>query len=181
LHNFGIDSQFLGLASSLIRNLWNQIAATRQDCPWILITSTRESGAAAQRRAEILSELPSGERIRDAMAALGVGRTTLFRWLQRFREWGAGQPNRGRLARQFHKLCSNPKNFGSFRPMNCESIPKLCTLRTPRALNPKNFGSPTADLSGNLTADRPGKSDASERRCQLTVFHETAYSDFSIG
>jgi hypothetical protein len=35
----------------------------------------------AQRRAEILSELPerpSGERIRDAMAALGVGRTTLF-------------------------------------------------------------------------------------------------------
>lgn len=45
--------------------------------------------AAAQRRAEILSELPerpSGERIRDAMAALGIGRTTLFRWLKRFRE-----------------------------------------------------------------------------------------------
>ena len=45
--------------------------------------------AAAQRRAEILSKLPerpSGEQIRDAMAALGVGRTTLFRWLKRFRE-----------------------------------------------------------------------------------------------
>ena len=45
--------------------------------------------AAAKRRAEILSSLPerpSGERVRDAMAALGVGRSTLFRWLQRFRE-----------------------------------------------------------------------------------------------
>lgn len=45
--------------------------------------------AAAQRRAEVLSKLPerpSGEQIRDAMAALGVGRTTLFRWLKRFRE-----------------------------------------------------------------------------------------------
>ncbi|KAF0206680.1 MAG: Plasmid replication initiator protein [Methylocystaceae bacterium] len=43
--------------------------------------------AAAQRRAEVLSKLPerpSGEQIRDAMAALGVGRTTLFRWLKRF-------------------------------------------------------------------------------------------------
>ncbi|PPQ35341.1 helix-turn-helix domain-containing protein [Rhodoblastus acidophilus] len=45
--------------------------------------------AAAQRRAEILSALPerpSGEQIRDAMAALGVGRTTVFRWLKRFRD-----------------------------------------------------------------------------------------------
>ncbi len=45
--------------------------------------------AAAQRRAEVLSKLPewpSGEQIRDAMAALGIGRTTLFRWLKRFRE-----------------------------------------------------------------------------------------------
>ena len=45
--------------------------------------------ATAQRRAEILSTLPerpSGEQIRDAMAVLGVGRTTLFRWLKRFRE-----------------------------------------------------------------------------------------------
>ena len=45
--------------------------------------------AAAQRRADVLSKLPerpSGEQIRDAMAALGVGRTTLFRWLKRFRE-----------------------------------------------------------------------------------------------
>ena len=45
--------------------------------------------AAAQRRAEVLSELPerpSGERLRDAMAALGVGRTTLFRWLKLFRD-----------------------------------------------------------------------------------------------
>jgi putative transposase len=45
--------------------------------------------AAAQRRAEVLSTLPerpSREQTRDAMAALGVGRTTLFRWLKRFRE-----------------------------------------------------------------------------------------------
>nr|CCD31932.1 Transposase and inactivated derivatives [Methylocystis sp. SC2]CCD32238.1 Plasmid replication initiator protein [Methylocystis sp. SC2] len=45
--------------------------------------------AAAQRRAATLSKLPerpSGEQIRDAMTALGVGRTTLFRWLKRFRE-----------------------------------------------------------------------------------------------
>ncbi|MGJ0503337.1 MAG: Mu transposase C-terminal domain-containing protein [Methylocystis sp.] len=45
--------------------------------------------AAARRRAEILSKLPerpSGEQIHDAMTALGVGRTTLFRWLKRFRE-----------------------------------------------------------------------------------------------
>ncbi|KAF0123869.1 MAG: putative transposase [Methylocystaceae bacterium] len=45
--------------------------------------------AGARRRAEILSKLPerpSGEQIHDAMAALGVGRTTLFRWLKRFRE-----------------------------------------------------------------------------------------------
>ena len=43
----------------------------------------------AQRRAAILSELPerpSGAQIRDAMAALGVGRTTLFRWLKLFGE-----------------------------------------------------------------------------------------------
>jgi hypothetical protein len=33
----------------------------------------------------------------------------------------AGQPNRGRIATQFHKLCSNPTNFGSFCPTNCES------------------------------------------------------------
>ncbi len=33
----------------------------------------------------------------------------------------AGRANRGRLATQFHKLCSNPTNFGSFRPINCES------------------------------------------------------------
>ena len=45
--------------------------------------------ATAQRRAEILSGLPErlwGDQIRDAMAALGVGRTTLFRWLKQFRE-----------------------------------------------------------------------------------------------
>ena len=45
--------------------------------------------ATAQRRAEILSALPerpSGDQIRDAMVALGVGRTTLFRWLKQFRE-----------------------------------------------------------------------------------------------
>ena len=45
--------------------------------------------AAAKRRAEVLSELPerpSGERLRDAMTALGVGRTTLFRWLKLFRD-----------------------------------------------------------------------------------------------
>ena len=45
--------------------------------------------AAAQRRAEVLAKLPerpSGDQISDAMAALGVGRTTLFRWLKRFRE-----------------------------------------------------------------------------------------------
>ena len=45
--------------------------------------------AIAQCRAEILSKLPerpSRERIRAAMAALGVGRTTLFRWLKQFRE-----------------------------------------------------------------------------------------------
>jgi len=49
----------------------------------------RRDWATAQRRAEILSTLPerpSGEQIRDAMAVLGVGRTTLFRWLKRFRE-----------------------------------------------------------------------------------------------
>ena len=56
----------------------------------------------------------------------------------------AGEPNRGRLATRFHKLCSNPTNFGSFRPMNCESESrKLCTLRPLGALNPTNFGSPT--------------------------------------
>lgn len=33
----------------------------------------------------------------------------------------AGQPRRGRLATQFHKLCSNPINFGAFCPTNCES------------------------------------------------------------
>ena len=45
--------------------------------------------ATAQRRAEILSALPerpSGDQIRDAMVALGVGRTTLFRCLKQFRE-----------------------------------------------------------------------------------------------
>jgi transposase-like protein len=45
--------------------------------------------AIAQCRAEILSKLPerpSREGIRAAMAALGVGRTTLFRWLKQFRE-----------------------------------------------------------------------------------------------
>ena len=45
--------------------------------------------AVAQRRAGILSglpERPSGERIRAAMATLGVGRTTLFGWLKLFRE-----------------------------------------------------------------------------------------------
>jgi len=45
--------------------------------------------AVARRRAEILSGLPqrpSRERIRAAMAMLGVGRTTLFDWLKRFRE-----------------------------------------------------------------------------------------------
>jgi putative transposase len=42
----------------------------------------------ARHRAEILSKLPerpSGAQLRDAMAALGVGRTTLFRWLMQFR------------------------------------------------------------------------------------------------
>jgi len=42
----------------------------------------------AGRRAEILSGLPqrpSRERIRAAMEMLGVGRTTLFDWLKRFR------------------------------------------------------------------------------------------------
>ncbi|WP_146610656.1 TniQ family protein, partial [Rhodoblastus acidophilus] len=33
----------------------------------------------------------------------------------------AGQAHRGRLAAQFHKLCANPTNFGSFGPINCES------------------------------------------------------------
>jgi len=33
----------------------------------------------------------------------------------------AGQPNRGRIATQSHKLCSSPTNFGSFCPTNCES------------------------------------------------------------
>ena len=45
--------------------------------------------AVAQRRAGILSglpERPSGERIRAAMATLGVGRTTLFGWVKLFRE-----------------------------------------------------------------------------------------------
>ena len=45
--------------------------------------------ATAQRRAVILSGLPerlSGDQIRDAMLALGVGRTTLFRWLKQFRK-----------------------------------------------------------------------------------------------
>ncbi len=45
--------------------------------------------AIAQLRAEILSKLPerpSGDQIRETMAALGVGRTTLFRWLKLFRE-----------------------------------------------------------------------------------------------
>ena len=40
--------------------------------------------AIAQCRAEVLSKLPerpSGAQIRDAMAALGAGRATLFRWL----------------------------------------------------------------------------------------------------
>ena len=47
--------------------------------------------AAAKRRAEVLSKLPerpSGEQLGDAMAALRVGRTTLFRWLRLFRESG---------------------------------------------------------------------------------------------
>ncbi len=30
---------------------------------------------------------------------------------------GLGTPH----AAQFHKLCSSPANFGSFRPINCES------------------------------------------------------------
>ena len=45
--------------------------------------------AAARHRAEILAALPerlSDGGIRDAMARLGVSRTTLFRWLKRFRE-----------------------------------------------------------------------------------------------
>ena len=45
--------------------------------------------ATAQHRAEILSGLPErvpGDQIRDAMVALGVGRTTLFRWLKQFRK-----------------------------------------------------------------------------------------------
>jgi hypothetical protein len=37
---------------------------------------------------------------------------------------------------------------------------KICTLRPLRASNPIKSDFPTADLSGNLTANRPGKSDA---------------------
>lgn len=33
----------------------------------------------------------------------------------------SGQPSRGQFAARFHKLCSNPTNFGSLRPTNCES------------------------------------------------------------
>lgn len=43
----------------------------------------------ARRRAEVLAglpERPSAERMRDAMATLGVSRTTLYGWLKRFRE-----------------------------------------------------------------------------------------------
>ena len=40
-----------------------------------------------------------------------------------------GQPNKGRLATQFHKLCSNPTNFGSFRPINCKSESRIMRLR----------------------------------------------------
>ena len=32
-----------------------------------------------------------------------------------------GRPNRRQFATQFHKLCANPTNFGTFRPINCES------------------------------------------------------------
>jgi putative transposase len=49
----------------------------------------QDAWAIAQLRAEILSKLPerpSGDQIRETMAALGVGRTTLFRWLKLFRE-----------------------------------------------------------------------------------------------
>jgi len=45
-----------------------------------------------------------------------------------------GQPNKGRLATQFHKLCSNPTNFGSFRPINCESESRIYAAPTKRHL-----------------------------------------------
>ncbi len=32
-----------------------------------------------------------------------------------------GRSRKGRVATQSHKLCSDPTNFGAFRPMNCES------------------------------------------------------------
>ena len=40
----------------------------------------------SRRILSALPERPSGNQIRDAMVALGVGRTTLFRWLKQFRE-----------------------------------------------------------------------------------------------
>jgi len=62
LHNLGIDSQFVGLTSSLIRNLWNQIAAKRQGCPWILATSTRRNGRRRNAGPRFFRSCPSGLR-----------------------------------------------------------------------------------------------------------------------
>jgi hypothetical protein len=239
LQNFGIDSQFLGLASSLIRNLWNQIAATRQGCPWILMTSPPATGRrrnvgrryfqrcpnglraliaardrlsassidamtfaslAEQPRLSLearranhafltppiarqallvvapeynrfapvlakpvrpgLGALACGSLLQNYALAVGVARLTgnpvehavlalaadaegnlrrvlrSWPWATRRRIYihlrrlmdsrsaakiTSGQPNRGRFAARFHKLCSNPTNFGSFRPINCES------------------------------------------------------------
>ena len=49
----------------------------------------KEAWAHAQRRADVLSRLPdrpSDAAIREAMAALGVSRATLFRWLKQVRK-----------------------------------------------------------------------------------------------
>jgi putative transposase len=77
------------LASRLIRNLRNQFAAIRQGRSVDLDRIDEQAWAGAQRRADILSRLPerpSEALIREAMTALGVSRTTLFRWLKRLRK-----------------------------------------------------------------------------------------------
>ena len=134
----GLIPQFLGLASVLIRNLRDQIAATRQGCPWILTTSTRATGRRRSVGRRSSRSCPNGLPASD----YAEGETSLRRalrpwpWATRRRihahlrrllavesaakTTSAGQ-TAGGLRRSPINYARSPTDFGPFCPMNCES------------------------------------------------------------
>ena len=76
----------------------------------------------------------------------------------------SGRPNRRQFATQFHKLCANPTNFGTFRPINCEfGIPKLCMLRPLGALKSHKFRLSDSAADRRPTPSGAGAAVASKR------------------